>query len=587
MLLRAKKIILIFLLSGLSIFPQTIKSIIVKGHYDLSKNDIINWSGIKSGTKYFAGIEDSVKYRLAGNLAAIGYLHASFKGTGLEKSEDTSKETFVIKIEQGPPTYFKNINFSGLDSVQSTIIPPIFNYLKGQIFNRTDIENAIKQSLGYFENNGYPFAKIIISSVYFYYDSTAKDNYANLKIIFSPGILSRIDYFEIIGNTKTKDYVILRELRLTKGELYSQKVIDAIPSTLNKLGFFEPVSRPKFFLNPRNEGILRITVKERQTNNFDGVVGYNPATQNQSGYLTGLVNVSLRNIFGTGRAAAINWQQLDKYSQLLELKYLEPWLFGYPFNITGDLLQRKQDSTYIDRSISATLEYLATETVSAAFTISSEQVIPSIGDSTVFTVFNSSIITTGLNITIDTRDDPFAPTKGILFMDSYSFSRKKINGPAQFISPGTQTNVNLQRLTIDLSLYYEIFQRQVIAFGLHGRELRGSSFEVSDLFRLGGANSLRGYREDQFLGNRIFWSNLEYRALLTRRTFGFLFFDTGYFLRNADPTLKVQKTEGFKTGYGLGINLETNLGILRVSFALAGGDTFSDAKIHFGIVSEF
>jgi outer membrane protein insertion porin family len=172
-------------------------------------------------------------------------------------------------------------------------------------------------------------------------------------------------------------------------------------------------------------------------------------------------------------------------------------------------------------------------------------------------------------------------------MTSYSLSRKKINGPAQFITPDISTKIDLQRFTVDLDLFYELFNRQITALGVHGRELRASFFEVSDLYRLGGANSLRGYLEDQFLGNRILWTNFEYRLLLTNRTFGFLFYDTGYYLRSAEPLSNIEKLEGFKTGYGLGFNIETGLGVLKVSFALAKGDTFSKGKIHFGIVNEF
>jgi outer membrane protein insertion porin family len=132
-----------------------------------------------------------------------------------------------------------------------------------------------------------------------------------------------------------------------------------------------------------------------------------------------------------------------------------------------------------------------------------------------------------------------------------------------------------------------LFNRQVIALGLHGRELRGPFFENSDLFRLGGTSSLRGYREEQFLGSRIGWSNFEYRLLLTRRTFAFLFFDSGYFYRKPEPARDILKQEGFKIGYGVGLNLETGIGVLSVSYALAPGDSFTDGKIHFGIINEF
>jgi outer membrane protein insertion porin family len=75
--------------------------------------------------------------------------------------------------------------------------------------------------------------------------------------------------------------------------------------------------------------------------------------------------------------------------------------------------------------------------------------------------------------------------------------------------------------------------------------------------------------------------------MLSRRTYGFLFYDAGYYLRKADEQLGISESDAFKSGYGLGISLETGLGILAVSFALADGDSFSDGKIHFGIINEF
>ncbi len=587
MSLRVKSLLIFLLAVSSNFYAQTISSIKVEGESNFSKDDIVNWCGVKTGDKVFPALLDSVKSNLALQLGNRGYLHGTFRDTKLNEI-DSLHYQLLIDVNEGEPTYVKKITITGLDSASIQRILPTFGFMEGHIFDKFLLEQNINDALTYFEDNGYPFAKIIVASIYFYNDSASGGFVANINLKAEKGILCKIDRIEIDGNISTKNYVILRELRLKIGQEYSQKVIDGLPAKLNRLGFFEPVNKPEFFLNSKNEGVLRITVKEKQTKNFDGIIGYiPPSAPGTSGYLTGMVNVSLQNIFGTGRAAAFRWQQYDIYSQDLEIKYLEPWLFGYPFNFTVSLFQRKQDSTYVQRSLEGSLEYLATENISASVFLSTEAVIPTDNGSSLFTVFNSSSITSGVSITIDTRDDPYSPTRGILFENSYSFSRKKINGPQQFITPDVSTNINLQRLTIDLSGYYEPFSRQVIALGLHGRELRGSFFEVSDLFRLGGANTLRGYREDQFLGNRVTWTNLEYRFLLTKRTFGFTFFDTGYYLRNADPQNKIPKSEGFKIGYGVGFNVETSLGVLRVSFALAKGDTFSQGKIHFGIVNQF
>ena len=176
------------------------------------------------------------------------------------------------------------------------------------------------------------------------------------------------------------------------------------------------------------------------------MVGYIPASSpNQGGYLTGLVNISLRNLFGTGRAASIKWQQYNQYSQDLELKYLEPWILNYPFNFIGSMVQRKQDSSYVQRKFQGTLEYLATDNVSASIFVSSESVIPTQLTSQAFTVYNSNAVTTGLNFKIDTRDDPYSPTEGVLFLNSYAYSKKKIYGPQKFITPGISTKCKFHR----------------------------------------------------------------------------------------------------------------------------------------------
>ncbi|MHB8579772.1 MAG: BamA/OMP85 family outer membrane protein [Ignavibacteriaceae bacterium] len=570
------------------VYPQTVESIQINENHIFSQDNVLRWCQVSTGTKIFPGLLDSIKTRLALHFGEEGYFHAEFQGSKIELSPDSQHVKLIIKIDEGEPTYVKKIFLTGLDTSSDNNIFSSFNFLENHIYSKSNLEENIISALSYFQNNGYPFAKIIISSIYFYSDSTKKDYFADIHITVNKERFCRIDKIEIAGNNKTQSYVIQRELRLKPGEVYSQKVIDDLPSRLNRLGFFEPVGNPKYFVNSKNHGILRIEVKEKVTNNFDGIIGYIPSTiPNQSGYLTGLVDVSLSNLFGTGRAAAIHWQQYNRSSQDLQLKYLEPWLFGYPFNLNLSLFQRQQDSTYVQRTVEASLEYLATDIVSASVFISTDAVIPTDNGSQIFTVYNSTSVTTGLNIKVDTRDDPYAPTRGILFLNSYSFSKKTISGPGQFFTPDLTTSINLQRLTLDIGGYYELFDRQVIALGIHGRELRGQFFENSDLFRLGGASSLRGYTESQFLGNRVMWTNLEFRSLLTKRSFVFLFLDTGYYLRNADPSRNILRAEGFNVGYGLGMNIETGLGVLSVSFALAKGDSFSNGKIHFGIVNQF
>ena len=588
MICLIRNILLLVIFVSFTTFSQRIEKIEVNKNKTFSDEEIEEWAGLNEGQNYFPGILDSSYSRISSALSYNGYFNFSFEGSQVEFSSDSQQVNLLLNVDEGQPTVIKNLFFSSSDSLNIENYLSSFDYLKGEIFNRYEIESIIGELLKNLENQGFPFAKIIIRSVYLYDDSTSEDHLADLNLKLEEGRKSRIDKIEVVGNNSTKDYVIIRELRIDPGEEYSEQKIENLPRRLNKLRYFDPVPVPQFYIDSKNNGVLQINVKEKNTNNFDGIIGYvPPAKDNESGYVTGLVNVTLRNIFGTGRAAAIKWQKLTRVSQELDLKYLEPWLFGYPFNINAELFQRIQDTTYVQRRISGSLEFLATEDISASAFISTEDVIPTERQVPVFTVYNSSTLTTGLSLKIDLRNDPLAPTSGFLFETAYSFSRKKINGPPEYITPGLETNPNLQRITAGFSAFYELFHRNVVAISVNGKELRGPYFEQSDLWYFGGTNTVRGYREEQFLASRIAWSNLEYRLMLTQRSYTFLFFDAGYYLREADIERSIPKNEDFIFGYGLGITVETGIGLLGVSFALAHGDSFSEGKIHFGIINEF
>ena len=588
MIHRARFSLVIILFISSFISAQKFTSFEVNGNFNFDDSEYLKWSELSINQPIYNGILDSVKSKIARNILLQGYYYFDFSSAELITSNDSTKFGIILNIVEGDPVLINNIFIDGIDTTLNISVIKQFDYLKRQIFIKQEFELNIEQLLTVFENSGYPFAKIIISSVRVFRDSINEENLADIYLKIVSGEVNKIDRVEIRGNTSTKDYVIIRELRIESGEFYVQNRIEEFPKRLNRLRFFDPVSIPQFYINSKKEGVLLVEVKEKNTNNFDGIIGYIPPGKDESsGYITGLVNISLRNLFGTGRAAAIKWNKYNRNSQELDLKYLEPWFLSFPLNINLGLYQRVQDTTYVQRKLEGSLEYLATEDISASVIIASESVVPTVRAVPVFTVYNSSYITTGANLKIDTRDDPYSPTEGLLFINSYSFSRKTIDGPTEYFTPNLNTAVDLQRFSSSFYFFYELFTRQIVAVGVNARELRGSTFENSDLYKLGGTNSLRGYREEQFLGSRIFWSNLEFRSLLTRRSYGFLFFDTGYYLRPEEIDKNIPKSEEFLYGFGLGLNLETALGVLRVSYALGEGDTFSDGKIHFGVLNEF
>jgi len=139
---------------------------------------------------------------------------------------------------------------------------------------------------------------------------------------------------------------------------------------------------------------------------------------------------------------------------------------------------------------------------------------------------------------------------------------------------------------MDLEFFLPVFQRQIFSPSFHGRQIKSNEdyIPVPDQYRLGGARSLRGYREDQFRGSSIAWSNLEYRYLLGRRSRAFVFCDLGYITTSGD-----KKTQDFRIGYGFGVRLETGLGIMGIDYGLAYGEKqgLFGGMIHVGLLNEF
>jgi outer membrane protein assembly factor BamA len=584
--LTSKFNLLLFFILTITISAQTIDNIEVEGNSDFSKSEYLNWININN--KYFNSAKDTIRERIKFNLQHNGYYNFQIDSINTYFSSDSQGVALKIILQENNPTFVNNIFFENLDSIEVKSVEEKFSLLRNSPFIVSEFEASFSEVLTNFENNGFPFASINIESLFFFNDSTSEESVVDVYLKFSQNQISKIDSITITGNTKTKDYVITRELRINKGENYSQDRIEEIPIKLNRLHFFEPIEHPKYFFNSKEEGVLQINVEEKNTNNFNGILGYIPATNdNDNGYLTGLVDISLRNLFGTGRAVSFKWSKIDRNSQELELKYLEPWIFGFPLNIDFLLYQRQQDTTYVQRILNGNIEFLATEFFSSALTFSQEYTIPTNPEIRGFTVYNSVSTNSGINFKYDSRDDIFVPTKGFFFLSAFKYSAKNIIGPDIYITDSTNTRPDQFKIELDLFLFRSFYTRHIPFVSLHLRELQGDDIEISDMYRIGGNNTLRGYQENQFTGNSLLWANIEYRYLIGRRSYTFIFTDIAYYKRDEIPLQNLSEFSATKIGYGMGITFETGLGMLAVSYALAEGDSFNKGKIHFGLISDF
>ena len=560
-----------------------VRSLSIHGNTAFSTREILEWISVQPESDVNTSVLHRAAETIRDRYSAEGFLACSVAPSMLDLSDDSSFATIVFDIAEGTRSVVGDILWIGNNAIRSTTLSTESLLSSGDPFRRSSVEEALESVLKRYETDGYPFASCELLRLE--ERTSENENFVDITVRVEEGQLMTIDEVLVEGNTSTKSDVVVREARLTPGELFDLEKAQKFRSRLQRLGIFAEVSDPQLFLR-REKGGLLVRVREGNTNTFDGVVGYIPGSlAGEDGYVTGLVSVSMRNLFGTGRKMSFRWQREDRFSQELGFRYLEPWIFGLPANLGGGFFQRQQDTSYVRRAIDLKGDFLFSEEISFGVLFSSASVIPS-SDSLNQRVFRSSAVAFGGEVDFDTRNEPVSPTEGVHARADYQFGRKSVTVPPPFVSLVKERS-DLQRITIDLEYYLGVFTRQVIALSWHGREIQGGFIEESEMFRVGGASTLRGYRENQFLGSQVFWSNLEYRLLIAPRSFVYAFFDAGYYRRPGDDIRGIAKAESVPYGYGIGIQLETGLGIAGISFALGKGDSFSNGKIHFRLVNDF
>jgi len=564
--------------------PATIRTLSIEGNTAFSTREILGWLTSRTAQPYAEATVRGDLREIRQNYRARGYLNTRADLATVRFGPDSSSVEIAISIEEGKQSIIRSLRATGEHAMTEGELFREFDVRTGAILDETVLAEDLDVLVGRYEKLGYPFARCRVDTISLR-PGDAVDS-LDVTIGVDEGERFTIDEIRVEGNHETDASVIVRETRLAMGELYNPVKVDAIRERLNRLNIFSSVAEPELYMRGPKGGLL-LKVTEGSTNTFDGIVGYIPSTiPGQSGYVTGLASVAMRNLFGTGRKFSVRWQKEDRSSQDLSLQYVEPWLFGYPVNLGGGFDQRQQDSSYIRRVLNLNAEFMVSDELSMGVVLTSENVIPS-SDSTIGRAFQSSTTTIGGEIQYDSRDDLYSPTKGVRYHTDYHYGRKRISNVPPDSPVPVATDVAVQRVGIDLDAFVGTFTHQVLAFGIHGREVVSGQLEESEMYRFGGTNTLRGYRENEFLGSQVVWSNSEYRFLMARRSFFFGFLDAGYYLRPADDVRLIPRSQAFKYGYGIGVRLDTSLGNMGVSFALGQGDSFRDAKIHFGLINEF
>ncbi len=488
-----------------------------------------------------------------------GYLHAKVSDPEIKYVKDWIEVTF--KIFEGPRYKVGRVTLSG-DVTDREALKKKLALSKETYFNRETVRKDVLTLTDYYSDQGYAHVEVLPKV-----DEKVDARVVNIDYHIRKGPRVFFERIVISGNSKTRDKVIRRELRVYEQGLFSGKRLKRSIRNLYRLDYFQDVKVKTQKGSAADRMILKIDVTEKSTGFFSIGAGYSSEDD-----FFAMASVTQRNLFGRGQTIKLQ-ANVGGRSDRYNLSFTEPWLFDIPLSARVDLYRWIKDyDTYnkdatgggIRLGYPLWLDYLRF-TVGYAYEISNiedieEDAPPSIQD---FEGTNTQS-TVSAELKFDSRNRIFNPTEGSIHRISVEYA-------------GFGGNIAFTKYVGKTGWYFPIFKGTVgflHAKGGYVRENSGGRLPDWERFYLGGINSLRGFKwrsispvdEDgvKIGGDKFIQFNAEYLVPLLPDlgVFGVAFFDTG----NAYDNDENIDLSNMRESAGLGIRWFSPVGPIRLEY---------------------
>ena len=472
-----------------------------------------------------------------------------------------------IKITEGPKFTIGSIDFDGDLIYDKSILKSKVKAASGQTFNGQKLNDDLIALKALYAEQGFAFSDITpLTSI------NHNEKTVDLVFKFIKGRKIYIEEIRITGNTRTRDKVIRREMRLTEGAVYNSEEIKRSKQEVNNLGYFEDVIINTSPGGKENLIKLHVEVTERPTGSFSVGAGYSSMDS-----VVGMFQISQNNLFGKGQRLSF-MSQIGGDSTQFDISFTEPWFRNTRTSVGFDLFK-------IDR------EYREFDRDSAGFNLRASFPLDHKYDYTRFyltyrletteievddyddvaldiveqegTILTSSI--TG-SIVRDSRDDHWKPRMGSNC--SFSVELAGFGGDSKFVG-----------IIASAAKYFPLpLNTAFMVRGEIGELLEmGEDIPISEKFFLGGLDSLRGFeartvgprksrpsrknKKDCVGGEKELFFNFEFLfpILSGSGVRGLVFFDAGNAYETDDSFLS-----DIRTCVGVGINWYSPFGPLRL-----------------------
>ncbi len=477
------------------------------------------------------------------------------------------------------------------------------NLFYSQVFNYQVYVQKADQMLAYLEQNGYPFAQIKLDSI------MVQNDGISAQLNLDKGDLVKFDTVEIIGDANIKSWYVAKYLGIKKDGLYNEQLLKRMDARLSQLPYIQ-ITRSSlvYFVGGIAKPVVYLTNKRNSS--IDGIIGFAPSSDNNQNKLliTGEANLKLQNLFGTGKQFDLAFRSFLNGSQELKTRIVWPYIARSNIGIDYELNLLKFDSTFLDVKHDIGLQYRFVGSDYLKFFFSTQNTSLLNVDTNTLKVTRALPLSNdlkvnlyGLNAKVVRYDYFLNPRKGYGLDASVAVGTKQIiRNPTvdavKFVQPDGSSKSLYDTITLSSTQYkltfrgdvfIPLFERATIRFEGNFGHLQSPVFFFSELFRLGGIRTLKGFDEQAIFASSYGIVNTELRYLLQQNSHVMLFWNGAWYQNK----IRQPMVEDTPYGFGAGLNFETGAGIFSLYYAVGkqfnNSIEFNKAKIHFGFVSYF
>jgi len=500
--------------------------------------------------------------------------------------EDSLNKTLFIN--KGLPYQWAKIITNQIDEdilKKADFNPKMFENKHVSIENLKKLKYRI---IKYCENNGYPFAEVQLDSISF------NDSLIEASLILKKNNLIKFDSLIIKGNAEIKASFMSDFLGIKQGTVYNESYILKTDKRVNDLPFLR-IQEPSSIIFYDDRCHLMIKADKKKASNFDGILGIIPDNLTGNVVLTGDVKLKLVSSFKSAETIEFNWKRIDVNSQRLFAGFSYPYMFstqlGSDYYI--DILQK--DTSYVSVKQTASLKYMfdGFDYVNFAGEFYNSNLLSTANFEALNSLPNYADVSTvlfGMGFNKENFDFRLNPRKGYSLNMSILAGNKVISKNTKIkesLYEGITLKSKQYKYDVHSNIFFNPYKKNVLMLGVNAGKIFSQNLFQNELYRLGGAKTLRGFDEESVFASLYSVFTLEYRYLVENMSFINVFWDGTYYENRSINKKVIDRPYGL----GAGFTFETKQGIFSISYALGkqfnNPVQFKSGKIHLGYINYF